>query len=378
MSKSFVIKPPREPEIVSELKRVYLQAERSIIAEITRKRSLQLVDYADVAALKRVQAILNKMTDKVEEEFRPSIEEIFYKSEKAANGYANAMALSTTQTRIVETLVNNYMGLVDEAARNVYGSADNYLRVGRAEADRLQKLALMSVAEAEAIGDSWRAAQTKMAIELTNKGITAFTDVAGRNWSLTAYTNMATRTTAHAAEVAAALTADDWDLWQISVIGTTCPLCSAYEGRVYSKSGLNPDYPPLSSAFGKIDAYGGNSLENSYLNIHPNCLHTLLKYTTIGKTEKQIQRDKDFSSFEKRPANVDYRSKKQIAAYREKEKARAQFRNDRKQFEKYKEALGDDMPKTFETFIKHKRLDDDAYKMWESEFRSFSAKANVI
>ena len=106
-----------------------------------------------------------------------------------------------------------------------------------------------------------------------------------------------------------------------------------------------------------------------------NCLHTLLKYTTIGKTDKQIQRDKDFSSFEKRPANVDYRSKRQIAAYREKEKARAQFRNDRKQFEKYREALGDDMPKTFETFIKHKRLDDDAYKMWESEFRSFSIKS---
>ena len=355
--------------MVVELRRVYEKAERDIIAELTRKRSLDLVDYADVAALERVQAILRKMTDKIDEEIRPAIEKIFYKEPKDLYGYSNAFSLTSTQTNIVETLVNNYMGLIQEAADVAYTSAAGFLQVGRLEAGEIRTSALTSVANAEALGKSWRAAQSQMIIDLTNKGITAFTDAAGREWDLTTYCNMATRTTARQAEVAAALTSDDWDLWQISSIGSTCRICAAYEGRVYSKSGLNPDYPPLSSVFGKIDAFGPDALENTYLNIHPNCLHSLMKYTTAGLTEKQIQRDKDFSSFEKRPANVDYRSKRQVEAYREKEKARAQYRSDLKQWERYRDELGEQVPR-FETFEKHKKAGDDAYKAWESEYRS--------
>ena len=373
--KNVIKKVPREAEAVLELKRVYEKAEKDIIAEITRKRRLDFVDYADVAALERVQTILRNMTEEAEAEIRPAIEKYFYtEAEKvgASKGYANAMALTGTQTNIVETLINNYMGLVDEAAGVAYGSADSFLKIGRLEADRLRQLALTSVAEAEALGRSWRLAQEKMSVELINKGITAFTDVAGRNWDLTTYCNMATRTTARQAEVAAALSADDWDLWQISSIRSTCKICAAYEGRVYSKSGTNPDYPPLSAAFGLIDAAGPNSLENTYLNIHPNCLHSLTKYTTMGKTDAQIQRDKDYSSFEKRPANVDYRSKKQVEAYREKESARAKYRNDMKQFREYREALGNEMPKTFETFMKHKSKGDEIYKEWQDKFRTFN------
>ena len=185
---------------------------------------------------------------------------------------------------------------------------------------------------------------------------------------------MVSRTNARQAEVAAALTADDWDLWQIAAIGSTCPLCATYEGRVYSKSGLDPDYPPLWEAFGKIDINGGNDLANTYLNIHPNCLHTLVRYTTAGKTEAQIQRIKDFSSFEQRPADVDYRSEKQIEAYREKEKARAKLLNDRNQWRRYKAALGDKEVPGFETFVKNKTAGSEKYKKLESEYRSLRAK----
>ena len=96
--------------------------------------------------------------------------------------------------------------------------------------------------------------------------------------------------------MAALLTADDYDLWQIVKIGSTCPVCAPLEGRIYSKSGNNPDYPPLTVAFGKIDPAGSNDLTNTYLNIHPNCLHALVRYTTIGKSAERIQKDKDFSS----------------------------------------------------------------------------------
>lgn len=368
-----VIKKPGPGDMaVERMRLIYTKAEQNIIKELTRKRNLGLVDYSDLAALERVQKILQDMSDEVEEYAPIAIKEKFYKGgdlPSAPYGYANAEALTGTQTAIVERLVDNLLADVEEAATVAYKSAEEYLTVGRLEADKLRNVALEMVAKLEAEGKGWNTIQNQMAADLNAKGITCFVDKAGRQWGLSQYCSMATRTTARQAEVAAALTSDDWDLWQIVSIGTTCPLCSVYEGRVYSKSGNDPDYPPLASAFGKIDIRGGNDLANTYLNIHPNCLHSLIRYTTMGKTDEQIKRDKEFSSFEKRPANVDYRSKKQVQAYREKEAARAQYRNDMKQFKKYRAALGDDMPKTFETFEKHKKAGDEVYKGWEEKFR---------
>ena len=344
---------------------IYRKAETNIKNELTRKKTLGLVDFADKAALKRVQMTLAEMTAQVEENAPIYIESFF------AN---TAESLITTRQGVVATLVNNYLGKVEEAAEITLQSAGEFLAVGRLEAGAIRDVSLQVVAEKEARGVSWRAVQKKMAIDLQNKGVTAFVDKAGHEWNLTAYCSMLTRTTARQAQVASILTEDDWDLWQIIAHPSCCALCSAYSGRVYSKSGLNPDYPPLSSAFGKIDSYGMNDLTNTYLNIHPNCLCTLARYTEAGKTDEQIQKDKDFSSFENRPVD-DYRTQKERDEYREKEKARAEYRATRKQYEKYKTALGNDFPKTFQTFEKHKKLNDDVYKGWRAKVRQIDQRA---
>ena len=56
-----IVKSPREEKAILKVQNIYLNAERKIIAEITRKRNLNLVDYAEVAALERVQQILTEM-----------------------------------------------------------------------------------------------------------------------------------------------------------------------------------------------------------------------------------------------------------------------------------------------------------------------------
>lgn len=369
------VKGPQEEEAILRMQKIYLDAERKIVAEITRKRSLDLVDYAEVAALERVQQILAEMQNETFEYAPIMVETIFHgEGAKNAAGYANARALTTAQTAVVQTLVNNLLGEVLDVSGTVMQSAREYLTVGRLEGRVLRNAALEAVAAQEATGAAWTIAQKQMSADLMGKGITAFVDKAGRKWSLTDYCNMAVRTTARQAEVASVITADDHDLWQIVKIGSTCPVCAVYEGRVYSKSGTNPDYPPLASAFGKIDPAGGNNLENTYLNIHPNCLHSLIKYTTIGKTEKQIQRDKDFSSFEKNPITHDPRTKKQREAYQEKMRNRQKLVNDTHQWKRYKAVLGNECP-GWDDFIKHKRAGDDVYKSLESKFRSFSIKA---
>ena len=350
---------------LEKLIKIYQKAEIQIKKELTRKKALNLVDFAEQAALKRVQQTLQEMTQAAEEQAPIAIESFFD---------STADAMISTKTNIVNTLVNNYLGKIDEAAEIAYTSAVKYLAVGRLAADEIRSLSLERVAEAEALGKGWRDAQRKLAIDLNNKGVTAFVDKAGREWDLTAYCSMLTRTTAKQATVAAELTENDHDLWQIIPHGTTCALCSAYEGRVYSKSGTDPDYPPLASAFGKIDPYGRNDLTNTYLNIHPNCLHSLAPYTTMGKTDEEIQKDKDYSSFEKRPANVDYRTELERDQYRAKEKARAEYRNTKKQFEKYKAAGVPDMPVRLQTFEKNKRAGTDKYKEWERKYREINKK----
>ena len=165
------------------------------------------------------------------------------------------------------------------------------------------------------------------------------------------------------------LTADDHDLWQIVKIGSTCPVCAPLEGRVYSKSGTNPDYPPLSLAFGKIDLAGAESLENTYLNIHPNCLHSLVKYTTIGKTDKQIKRDRDFSDPALNPLNRDPRTKKQIKAYQEKERNRRKLLADIRHHREYRAVLGKEVPKDFAKFREMKYNEKEKWQAIQQSYR---------
>lgn len=344
------IRPPKTRDVAAFMRMLFLRTEQELINEINRKRRAGLVEYAEAASLERVQQILQGMVDESWDYVPKMVETIFYHSDKDAAGYRNARVLTAAQTDIVQQLSNNLLGELTEASETAFKSVQKLYTIARLEADPFREAALKEVLSQEAAGGGWNKAATKMAREMQNRGITAFVDKAGRHWSLQSYGNMAVRTTARQAQVAAVLTADDYDLWQIVKIGSACPVCAPLEGRVYSKSGTNPDYPPLSLAFGKIDPGGPDGLANTYLNIHPNCLHAIVKYTTVGKTEKQIQKDKDFSSPEKNPLNRDPRTKKQIAAYREKERNRRRLLADLREHKEYRAVLGNEIPKDFARF----------------------------
>lgn len=373
-----LIRPPDTADETKFLRMLFLRTERQIIDEITRKRTAGLVDYAEVAALERVQRILQNMVDESWDYVPQMVEKIFQKSDKDAAGVSNAKTLTATQTAAVQQLSNNLLGEILESSETAYKTVQGFYTIARLESDPFRTTAIKRVARQEASGIGWTQTSARMAQELKNQGITAFVDKAGRRWTLSDYCNMATRTTARQAEVSAVLTADEHDLWQIVKIGSTCPVCAPLEGRVYSKSGLNPNYPPLTLAFGKIDPAGANDLSNTYLNIHPNCLHSLVKYTTIGKTEKQIQKDIDFSDPTLNPITRDPRTKKQIAAYREKERNRRKLLDDMKQWRKYRAVLGDEAYKTFETFQKHKLADDDVYKELQAEYRKQNKRIKEV
>ncbi len=366
-----LIRPPDKADVTLFLRMLFLRTERDIVNEITRKRKMGYVDYAEVAALERIQRILKNMMDESWNYVPVMIEKLFYQTEAGAAGYQNARALTATEISVIEQLSNNLLGELEEAAETAEKTARKLLTVGRPEEGLIRREALHQVAKQQAVGTSWKNGSRELTQKLQNKGVTAFVDKAGREWSLQDYCNMATRTTARQAQVAAILTKDpSHDLYQIVKIGSTCPVCAPLEGRVYSKSGTNPDYPALTLAFGKMDPDGPDDILNTYLNIHPNCLHSIIPYTTIGKTEKQIQKDKDFSNPEKNPLNRDPRTKKQIAAYREKEKNRRSLLADKKQHKEYRAILGNEVPKDFAKFQELKYNDKEKWTLYEDYKKS--------
>lgn len=273
---------PKEREL-QKLISIFLKAETDIINEIGRLRSQGLVDYHAVAALERIQNILRKLENDSWEYVPKMIERQFYVrlpearkiTEPAAKhiaGYGNAAELTGEQHAIVDTLVMNLMGEITDASMTAMATLQSAL-LGRTEPDVYRRVGLEQVAAMQAMGKGVNPAIPDFVEALRREGVTAFIDKAGRNWSLHTYGSMVLRTTSRQAEVLAVLTADpEHDLYKISSHGTTCALCAPYEGRVYSKSGQSPDFPPLSTAFGKVDPNGPDTLANTWLNIHPNCL----------------------------------------------------------------------------------------------------------
>lgn len=377
---------PNEKEL-EKLISIFLKAETAIINEIGRLRSQGLADYHAVAALERVQAILRKMESDSWEYVPLMIEKMFYVRVPEARkmegmtaaqnlmAYRNAAALTGEQHAVIDQLVSSLMGEITDAAITAYATVQSAL-IGRIEPDVYRRIGLEQVALQQTTGRGTYKMLPGFVEQLRREGITAFVDKAGRNWSLHTYCAMVSRTTSRQAEVLAVLTADpEQDLYRISSHGTTCAICAPFEGRVYSKSGTNPGYPPLAAAFGKQDPAGPDTLANTWLNIHPSCLHSILPWTPAGRSEEELAEIKRFSNPKTNPLTRDPRTEKQINAYRKKEAARAKWLREYRTWESYRMTVGDPIPKTFATWQKHKAADDEKYKNWKKLYREANREA---
>lgn len=362
------------------LRRIYLKAERDILNEINRLRSEALVDYHAVAALARIRKILQKLVSDSWDYVPRMLERYFYilkpkayiKVPKTAAehliGYMNAEALTSEETDIVQRLTMSAMADLEDASNQAAETLESYL-VGRRDDDVFRQVGLQNTAELQAMGTGINS-RNDFIRDLMEKGVTCFVDKAGRRWNLSTYSSMVLRSTSRQAEILSVLLKDpEQDLYKITAHGTTCGLCAPYEGRVYSKSGTDPVFPPLADAFGKIDPAGPNDLTNTWLTIHPNCLHSIVPWSPMGRTDEEVRKIIAFSSPKTNPYSRDPRSEAQILAYNRKQAARARFLENKRQFERYRASGIEGFPKTFETFMKHKTLNDEKYQGWLTAYR---------
>lgn len=371
-------------EYEKKLIRLYLKAETEIINEIARLRSLGLAEYHVVAALRRVQKILNSMQSEAWEYAPKAIESYFYvrrpelrtlrtTAEGALRAYLSAIVITSEQHEIVNRLVVSLMAELNDASQTVMNTLDGYL-VWRRERDSFRRMGITYSAEGEASGDR-RTKMKEFIRDMQLNGITAFVDKAGRNWRLHTYAAMVTRTTTRQAEVLSVLTRDpEQDLYTITGSSDPCGVCAPYQRRVYSKSGKDPRFPPLADAFGKIDPGGPNELSNTWLNIHPNCRCAVVPWSAAGRTEEEIRKIERFSNLLFNPYSIDPRSEKAIKAYRMKEAGRRKWLDAYDQWQRYRVTIPEQAPRTFQTFQKHKLADDEKYRAWMSAYKAANRK----
>lgn len=275
-----------------------------------------------------------------------------------------------------EKLDKNPIEAAKEIAHKAYEKIQffkNRYVIGRREADVVRNQTLHAVAKGLASGNLVNA-QKELITALMKNGLTAFTDNAGKKWTLGSYCNMAVRTTAkQSANLGELFDDPEHDLYIVVSNHSNCPICSKYEGRVYSRSGTNPNYPPLSKAFGKIDKNGPDDLTNTYLNIHPNCRHTLAKYVERAHSQKEIDemRQKSNASFD-----IDPRTKAQVDAYKERERLKGLEQESIRRYREFMQYIPVKEMGSWVTFHPHYVNKDDWYLTLEKRYEEAEKAAS--
>jgi len=159
-------------------------------------------------------------------------------------------------------------GVFQDQAYNDF--AQSRLPVVRSTTDTIRDLVILSSDEAYLSGDTLtrRQLSERMIKPLADRGIEGIRYSDGRTMLLESYAEMVARTqTGNAARQANFNRIQEYggDLVLISQHYPTSDLCAPYQGRVFSISGTDGNFPPLSSAIS-----GGL--------YHPNCKHSQSGY----------------------------------------------------------------------------------------------------
>jgi hypothetical protein len=156
--------------------------------------------------------------------------------------------------------------LIDEA-NNSFAQAMNV--VGRnarsITAQATQRTIRAKIAEGVVTGNTRIEIANAIKAEFKNRGLTALTDKAGRNWSLDRYADMLARTKLSEARntgLANKMLENGNDLVQVSINGSSHKECADWEGKVLSLTGKTDGYPTVDEA-----SSGGL--------FHPNCKHVI-------------------------------------------------------------------------------------------------------
>lgn len=229
----------------------------------------------------------------------------------------------------------------------------------------IQQAALRATEEAMTKGQATQLMQAQLIQALKAKGIESVSYVRnGRTcyMQLDAYAELVARTTEHEIRNTANINLGDRignHLVRISSHSGACPICTPYQGRVYSTDMSDERYPYLYDT----------PFSREYQNFHPRCRHVATQYIEELHTPEENARMREFSNrgfdvggsgWTKKQAEA---AEKGLERYRLKQARNRRLYEDQKQYARYRLVLGDDAPKTFSVFRRIKAADGERW--WE-------------
>jgi len=306
---------------------------------------------------KRLLKEIEKAVAELDKAAAMELAEITQKAYSAAEAKALA-AIQEAAGPFGGKLNRNVIQLIAENAVDEMVSANHYF--GRRLADNIRQIGLDAIAEKTATAQTVRKAQKRIIQRLKADGMTSVTGDAGKQYRLDSYAELVARTTTReATNTGTTNTAEQlgYDLVKFSSHYPTCEVCAPIQDRVFSISGKDPRFPPLSSVPG---------FDKGFKTVHPHCRHVLV--ITIEALWTPEERARYLADAGK-PVRGDTRTQQEVDRYNAMQAEKRDRRQDRRQYDKYRALLGDDAPKTFSAFRAIKQADDTKWKLMQRDYK---------
>lgn len=342
-------KPITVDRKIEKLIDIYKEAEQRLIKTIAEKEVRGNVTTFYNEMLKQVQQEILKLQI-YNTQWATDITKQLY--QQAFNEAAEMLGISNDFTQLHKDAVEI---LADNTVNNLNGATN---LVGRRFEDTIRDIALKDTSMKFATGQTIMQLQKELVNDLVSNNITCMKDKLGRNIPISSYAETVARSIVAETQntsVKNVMKEHGHDLVKMTQHHGTCSLCATYEGRVYSLSGKDERFPSIKNIPG---------FNAGYNNIHPRCRHRIFPYI-----EKYQDVKADIKNSNK-PFEVPKEKEASVKAYQEEQKKKAKLRNDKKQYEKYKEVLGEDAPKNFQGFLKMKNAkNQDNYNKLKKRFK---------
>ncbi|MET7450675.1 phage minor capsid protein [Streptomyces sp. NPDC005574] len=273
---------------------LYAQAEERLLGIIARQLTagLDAPGWAErklsaVQALRTAsQAVVDEVGKAVTLDVFDAVAEAYNTGHRAA--VAELGALSDDARRLVDDVTPNAQAVDRLAEQTVTLLTDRHASILRTVEDGYRAV-VAEVTATPLLGTGTRRQATQDAMRAwADRGITSFTDRAGRRWQLTSYAEMAVRTSVGRAATEAhahTLTDAGIDLVIVSDAPRECPLCRRWEGKVLSLSGdagartVEVEHAIEDGRMVTVDVAGSLDEARQAGLQHPNCRHSTSAYT---------------------------------------------------------------------------------------------------
>lgn len=341
---------------INKLIEIYQEAQQGLIRTIAEKEAKGNVTWFQESLLEQIRQQLDDLSLQARQWTEKAIPMAYQEGLDEVTGKLNKMGVKA------ESVSYSFSQLHTEAVYSIMQDILDELQESNQYAgDQMSKAIRMSVnaavAQKFAQGQTVRECKKNIVNSLMGKGVEGILTKNGRIIPLEVYAATVARSRTREATNTATInqiTDLGYDLVKISKHNTSCRICAPLQGRVYSISGNDKRYPPLSIAF-----------RGPYANIHANCAHTIEPY--IEELADDPVGDREFSN---KSFDTDTRSQKEVDLYNEMRKRKQQLRANRRQWERYSLSLPESTPKSFQGFMNMKRSDSEQWQQLQEQYKN--------